>query len=43
MRKVSPPKKIGSKNAFNDDSPRATNFPDLNLEDFLGRAPDDQH
>jgi hypothetical protein len=47
--KVAPSgKKIDSKIGFNDDSPRATNFPDLevttnfpDLQDFLGRAPDD--
>lgn len=36
MKKAqAPPSKIG----FREDSPRATNFPDL--EDFLGRAPDE--
>ena len=35
-----PAPKIASKIGFNDDSPRATNFTDL--EDFLGRAPDDK-
>ena len=36
MKKASAP---ASKIGYKEDSPRATNFPDL--EDFLGRAPDE--
>ena len=36
MKKSSAP---ASKIGYREDSPRATNFPDL--EDFLGRAPDE--